>query len=122
MGTAIALCGALLGVTARAPGRWVTPASILAEPGEDGASGQSSPGRLGAAVLATAAYLAAFEPLGYLLATPPYVTTIVLIQRPPRPWSVLAPAVLLTASFYVAFRFGLLIPVPDGLLETWVSW
>ena len=29
---------------------------------------------------------------------------------------------LVTLALYAAFRFGLLIPVPDGLLEPWLPW
>jgi hypothetical protein len=27
-----------------------------------------------------------------------------------------------TLALYAAFRFGLLIPVPDGILEPWLPW
>jgi putative tricarboxylic transport membrane protein len=118
MGTAIGVCGLLLAVCAFAPGRWTAPAPILAESGDNQEPpGEISPARLIAAVLLTGAYVAAFEPLGYLLATPPYVTAIVLVHGGARGRALLVPPLLLTAAFYATFRFGLLIPVPDGLLS-----
>jgi hypothetical protein len=70
----------------------------------------------------TGAYVAAFEPIGYLLATPPYVAGIVLVHGGGRRRDLLLPPLLLTMVFYAAFRFGLLIPVPDGVLESWLPW
>jgi len=123
LGAAIGLCGILLGGGALVPGRWTAPVTVLVESGPDGETpGAFSPGRLAGAVALTAAYVAAFEPLGYLLATPPYVAAILLVHGGAR-WRALVTApVLLTAALYAAFRFGLLIPVPDGLLERWLPW
>ncbi|HEU5321602.1 MAG TPA: tripartite tricarboxylate transporter TctB family protein, partial [Methylomirabilota bacterium] len=78
--------------------------------------------RLAAAFAVTAAYVAAFEPVGYLLATPPYVAAILLIHGgAPRRAGVVAP-VLVTLALYAGFRFGLLVPVPDGVLERVLPW
>jgi putative tricarboxylic transport membrane protein len=122
MGAAIALCGLLYAAAAAAPGRWGLPAPMLAESaGDDEGSAEMMPLRLTAAVALTAAYIAVFEPVGYVLATPAYIASLVLLHGGRGRVLLLAPA-LLTAAFYAAFRFGLLIPVPDGLLEPWLMW
>jgi hypothetical protein len=123
LGAAIGLCGLLLGGGTLLSWRWTAPVGLLAESDPDGETpGAFSPGRLVGAIGVTAAYLAAFEPLGYLLATPPYVAAILLVHGGGR-WPTLVTApVLLAAAFYAAFRFGLLIPVPDGVLEAWLPW
>ena len=54
---------------------------------------------------------------GYLLATPLYFVAILLLQPGARARAFVAAPVLVTLALYAAFRFGLLIPVPDGLLE-----
>ena len=59
---------------------------------------------------------------GYLLATPLYVVAILLLQPGARARAFVAAPVLVTLALYAAFRFGLLIPVPDGLLEPWLPW
>ncbi|HLE43120.1 MAG TPA: tripartite tricarboxylate transporter TctB family protein [Methylomirabilota bacterium] len=123
LGAAIGLCGVLLGGGALLSCRWTAPVAVLAESGPDGETPEAfSPGRLAAAVALTAAYIAAFEPLGYLLATPPYVAALLLVHGAASARAVVTAPVLLTAAFYAAFRFGLLIPVPDGLLERWIPW
>jgi hypothetical protein len=68
-------------------------------------------------MVTTAAYLAAFEPLGYLLATPPYVAAIMLIHGGAGRRALLMAPILTTVVLYATFRFGLLIPVPGGILE-----
>jgi putative tricarboxylic transport membrane protein len=123
MGTAIGVCGLLLAAVAFAPGRWTAPSPLLADAvGEEEPPGSFSPMRLCAAVVLTGAYIAAFEPMGYLLATPPYVAALILIHGGARWRGFLLSPFLLTVAFYAAFRFGILIPVPDGLLETWLPW
>ncbi len=120
---AIGLCGLLLAVTALAPGSLAGAAPLLVEDGgEDPGPGDFSPGRLVAAVVATAAYVAAFEPLGYLLATPLYLAAILLVHGGASRQALWTAPVLVTAAFYAAFRFGLLVPVPDGVLEPWLPW
>jgi hypothetical protein len=104
--------------------RWSTSAPVFVESADDDASegGMLSPWRLAGAIVATAAYLIAFERLGYLLATPGYMLAILFLQPGIRPRALLAAPVLVAATLYAAFRFGLLIPVPDGLLEGWLPW
>ena len=123
LGAGILLCGLLLGAAVLLfrglPER--TGAFIESGPQEEEA-GPFSPVRLVGAVIATGAYIAAFEPIGYLLATPVYVLAIALIHgATPRRARLVAP-LLTTVALYVAFRFGLRIPVPEGLLEMLLPW
>ena len=124
LGAAIALCGLLLGVSALVGDRWTASAAMFVETADDDASEGDllSPWRLVGAIAATAAYLVAFERLGYLLATPGYVVTILLLHTGVRARAFLTAPVLVTLALYAAFRFGLLIPVPDGILEPWLPW
>jgi putative tricarboxylic transport membrane protein len=125
LGAAIAACGLLLGVVAVLGDRWTASAAVLIESSAaDDATegGLLSPWRLVGAVVATAAYIAAFEPLGYLLATPGYLMAILLLHDGARARALLTVPVLVTLVLYAAFRFGLLIPVPDGVLERWLPW
>jgi putative tricarboxylic transport membrane protein len=125
LGAAIGLCGVLLAVTTLAPGRFATAPPVFLESGGDddsAAAGTFSPGRLVAAIGITAAYVAAFEPLGYLVATPLYVAALALVHGGVSRGALVTAPVLLAGAFYAAFRFGLLIPVPDGVLERWLPW
>jgi putative tricarboxylic transport membrane protein len=124
LGAAIALCGLLLGVAALLGDGWTASAALFVESADDDSGeGESlSPWRLAGAIVATAAYLVAFERLGYLLATPGYVVGILLLQQGIRVRALLTAPVLVTLALYGAFRFGLLIPVPDGILEPWLPW
>ncbi len=119
----IMVCGILLGagqlVFGAQPAR-MGPLSD-AEP-EEAETGPFSPARLAGAVLATAAYLAGFESLGYLVATPLYVATIMLIHGGVARRSLLVAPLLTTVVLYATFRFGLLIPVPPGILEGLLPW
>ena len=124
LGAAIALCGLLLGAAAMLGDRWTASTAVFVEAADDDASEGElhSPWRLVGAVAATAAYLFAFERLGYLLATPLYVAAILLLHSGVRARAFLTAPVLVTLALYAAFRFGLLIPVPDGILEPWLPW
>jgi len=124
LGAAIALCGLLLGVVATLGDRWTASAAVFVESADDDASEGElrSPWRLVGAIVATAAYLVAFERLGYLLATPGYVVAILLLHQGSRGRAFLTAPVFVTVALYAAFRFGLLIPVPDGILESWLPW
>jgi len=75
LGAAIGVCGLLLAAATVLGDRWTTSAAMFVETADDDASegGLESRWRLVGAVAATAAYLVAFERLGYLLATPLYV-------------------------------------------------
>jgi len=124
LGAAIAACGLLLGVVAVLGDRWTASAAVLVESADDDATegGLLSPWRLVGAIVVTAAYIALFEPLGYLLATPGYLVAILLLHDGVRARALVTAPVLVTLALYAAFRFGLLIPVPDGVLERWLPW
>jgi putative tricarboxylic transport membrane protein len=117
LGGGMALCGLLLLV-----GRAVRPAprpALLAEgPSEIEDVGPFSPSRLLLVIVATAVYVAAFEPLGYLLATPPYVAALLLIHGAVPQRALLAAPVLVALALYAGFRLGLNVPLPGGILET----
>jgi putative tricarboxylic transport membrane protein len=119
LGAGIALCGLLLGVGALFCWQ-AEQAGFLSDPGgvEQVEKGPFSPTRLVGAVGATAIYVAAFEPVGYLIATPLYVMAILLIHGgTPRRTLIVAP-VMITTVLYLTFRFALRIPVPGGVLES----
>ena len=124
LGAGIAVCGLLLGASTALGDRWATSAAVFLESADDDASegGLLSPWRLIGAIGLTAAYLIAFERLGYLLATPAYVVAILLLQTGTVGRAFLTAPVFVTVALYAAFRFGLLIPVPDGILESWLPW
>jgi hypothetical protein len=50
------------------------------------------------------------------------VVAILLLHPGVRARAFLTAPVLVTLALYAAFRFGLLIPVPDGVLEAWLPW
>jgi hypothetical protein len=118
LGAGIAFCGLLLGFGALF--RWQPQQSGLLLDGggtEEVEKGPFSPMRLLGAVVATAIYVAAFESVGYLIATPLYVVAILLIHGG-APWRTLVVApVVITTVLYLTFRFALRIPVPGGILE-----
>lgn len=124
LGAGILLCGALLAAAALLFRGGPQRASALIESGPEGEpeAGPFSPGRLLGAIAATAIYVGAFESLGYLLATPPYVAAILGIHGGASRRSVVLAPLLVTLALYAAFRFGLRIPVPDGILERSLPW
>ena len=105
--------------------RWTASAAMFVETADDDASegGLESPWRLVGAVAATAAYLFAFERLGYLLATPLYVVAILLLHAG-RARAGLRDGARAGDRWRSTPRSGSasLIPVPDGLLEPWLPW
>lgn len=124
LGAGIAACGLLLGTAALVFRGQPARTGPLAEPGpdEEAEAGPFSPARLIGAIVATAAYVAVFEPLGYLVVTPPYVAAILLIHGGALRRALLVAPILVTIVLYVTFRFGLLIPVPLGILEGILPW
>lgn len=126
LGAGIALCGALLaaGVLVGVSGIPGLGTTLMADApeGDIEEEGEFSHWRLIAAVGITALYVAAFEPVGYLLATPAYIAAIMLAHGGARPRSVLSAAIAVTIVLYASFRFGLLIPVPVGLLRGILPW
>jgi len=123
LGAGIAVCGALLAGTALV-GTGDSAAGLLAEAEADveAEAGPFSRARFLGAIVVTAAYVAAFGPLGYLLATPPYVAAIILIHGGAARRALLIAPLLVTVVLYVTFRFGLLIPVPEGILDGRLPW
>lgn len=119
LGAGIVACGVLLGAAWLLLGSQPARMGLLsdAEPEEDAEVGPFSPIRLLGAVLATAAYLGAFEPVGFLLTTPLYVAVIMGIHGGVTRRTLLLAPPLTTIVLYATFRFGLLIPVPMGILE-----
>lgn len=117
LGAMIAICGALLAagvVLARA--RPAVRVGGGTDPDDD-TVGAFSVSRLVAAIALTGVYLALFEPLGYLLATPLYVVSVMLLHRGAPPRMLVLTPLLVTVTLYIVFKYGLLIPVPDGILE-----
>jgi len=117
LGGGMALCGLLL-----LAGKFVRPATrpvlLLEGPSDSEDAGPFSPSRLVAVIVATAIYVAAFEPLGYLLATPLYVAALLLIHGAVPRRALLAAPILITVALYAGFRLGLNVPLPGGILET----
>jgi putative tricarboxylic transport membrane protein len=111
LGLVMLACGVALGVLPqRAP-------TADAPEGVAEARGALAPRPLFGAIGLTAAYLAVLEPVGYLLATPPYLAGLLLVQGrvAPRPFvlTVLGIPLVLYALFAVAMR----VPLPPGPLE-----
>lgn len=121
LGWGIGLCGLLLGAAKLVFRGQAARVGVLSDAGpDDDASaegGPFSPARLIGAIAATAAYLAVFTPLGYLVATPLYVLAIMLICGGAGRRALLIAPLAVTAALYASFRYGLLIPIPAGLLE-----
>jgi len=123
LGAGIALCGLLLAAAEflfRGEPSVAGPLSDASPEEED--AGPFSLARFVGAIGATALYVAAFSTLGYLLATPPYIAAILLIHGGTRTRALLIAPFVVTIALYVTFRFGLLIPVPDGILDGVLPW
>jgi len=119
LGAGIALCGILLAggvLLFRGRGGQVK-LTMEPDPEDEGeAGGPFSPGRLAGAIGATAVYLGAFEPLGYLLATTGYVLVLMLLHGGASSRSLAITPPIAALVLYAVFKFGLLIPVPAGVL------
>lgn len=115
----MAICGILLAAGAlvfRGRPRRRTP-TLDVDDEEAAESGPASPVRLIGAIAVTGVYLMLFEPLGYLLSTPLYVAGVLLLHGgAPRRALVITP-VAVTLGLYATFKYGLLIPLPEGVLE-----
>lgn len=120
LGSAIALCGVLLLVAALLPGAPRRSSAglldLVAEPEEE-PTAPFSPARLALAFVATVAYVATFEPLGQLLATPPYIAALMLIHGGARRRTLFIAPILVTAVLFLGFRGALGVPLPGGPLE-----
>ncbi len=120
LGAAIALCGVLLLVAALFPAAPRRSSAglldLVVEPEEEPAAPFSAR-RLGLAIAATVGYVVAFEPLGQLLATPPYVAAVMLIHGGAGRRALFIAPLLVTATLFLGFRGGLQVPLPGGPLE-----
>jgi len=126
LGAGIALCGVLLVVGMllfrRAPAG-AGPGLLADMDPEDEAAADAGPfslTRLVGAVAVTAAYLAAFEPVGYLPSTWVYVLALMLLHGGARGRSLVTTPPIVTLVLYLTFKFGLKIPIPEGILDRWV--
>ncbi len=92
--------------------RWLKPTSV----GEDEtfATGEPSPVRLFGVIILSAAYLAAMEPFGYILASPPYAAATLLLLGVRSPWRIAGAVAPMVVVLYITFQFGLGIPLPRG--------
>jgi putative tricarboxylic transport membrane protein len=108
----IVACGVALGV---APER---PSSAGGAPdGEAEERGALAPRPLLGAIALTAAYLAVLEPAGYLLATPPYLAALLLVQGRVTPRAFVLTVLGLPVALYVLFAVVMRVPLPPGPLE-----
>ena len=69
------------------------------------------------AIALTAAYLAVLEPAGYLLATPPYLAALLLVQGRVTPRAFVLTVLGVPAVLYVLFAVAMRVPLPPGPLE-----
>jgi putative tricarboxylic transport membrane protein len=122
LGAGIAVCGLLLGAGAFLYPGGPGPAAAFGEPPPEEPGAPFSPWRLAGAIVATGGYLLVFDPLGYLLSTPAYVAAILAVHGGASRTAGLAAPLLVTAALYAAFRFGLGIPIPPGVLEPVLPW
>ena len=65
----------------------------------------------------TALYLAVLEPAGYLLATPPYLAALLLVQGRVTPRAFVFTVLGLPAVLYLLFAVAMRVPLPAGPLE-----
>jgi len=73
--------------------------------------------RIGGTVLIMVLYLAALEPLGYLLATPLALAALMVFLGSRRWGLIIVVAIAATAVVYVGFRKGMLILLPGGIFD-----
>lgn len=126
LGAGIALCGVLLVIGMlffrRAPAG-AGPGLLADMNPEDETAADAGPfslTRLVGAVAITAAYLAAFEPVGYLPSTWVYVLALMLLHGGAPGRSLVTTPPIVTLVLYLTFKFGLKIPIPEGILDRWV--
>ena len=107
----ILACGVALGV---APER---PSSAGAPDGEAEERGALAPRPLLGAIGLTGAYLAVLEPAGYLLATPPYLAALLLVQGRVTTRAFVLTVLGLPVALYILFAVVMRVPLPPGPLE-----
>jgi putative tricarboxylic transport membrane protein len=106
---------ALLGLVVLACG--VALAVLPQKAGDAEPRGALAPRPLLGAIALTAAYLAVLEPAGYLLATPPYLAALLLVQGGVKPRAMILTALGVPAVLYVLFAVAMRVPLPPGPLE-----
>jgi putative tricarboxylic transport membrane protein len=111
LGLVILACGVALGVTARR-----APAAGVSDEDAE-ARGALAPRSLFGAIGLTAAYLAVLEPAGYLLATPPYLGALLLVQGRVTPRAFVLTVLGVPAVLYALFAVAMRVPLPPGPLE-----
>lgn len=79
--------------------------------------GRLAPGSLLGAIACTALYLAVLEPAGYLLATPPYLAALLLLQGRVTARAFVLTVLGLPAALYALFAVAMRVPLPAGPLE-----
>ena len=126
LGAAIAVCGLLLGATALLGDRWTAVGRDVRRVRATTTPAREEPElRPGGSSVPSSRPRPTWSPSsasGYLLATAA-ATWWRSCSCTGRPGArVLTAPVLVTVALYAAFRFGLLIPVPDGILEPWLPW
>jgi putative tricarboxylic transport membrane protein len=111
---------ALLGLVIVACG--VTLAAVPEKPLSAGvpdgeARGALAPRPLLGAIGLTGAYLAVLELAGYLLATPPYLAALLLVQGRVTARAFVLTVLCLPVGLYVLFAVIMRVPLPPGPLE-----
>jgi putative tricarboxylic transport membrane protein len=111
LGLVVLACGVALGVAPRASFPGGEPE---ADPQPRGAL---APRPLLGAIALTAAYLAVLEPASYLLATPPYLAALLLVQGRVTPRAFVLTVLGVPAVLYALFAVAMRVPLPPGPLE-----
>jgi hypothetical protein len=104
-------CGVALGVASRAA------PSAGAPEGDAAVRGALAPRPFLGAIGLTAAYLAVLEPAGYLLATPPYLAALLLVQGRITARAFVLTVLGLPMVLYALFAVAMRVPLPAGPLE-----
>lgn len=110
----ILACGVALVV---APERPSSTGGVPDGEAEEEERGALAPRPLLGAIALTAAYLAVLEPAGYLLATPPYLAALLLVQGRVAPRAFVLTVLGLPVALYVLFSVVMRVPLPPGPLE-----
>jgi putative tricarboxylic transport membrane protein len=110
LGLVVLACGIGLAIGARL--------QAGAAPADDAETrGPLAPRPLLGGIGLTALYLAALEPAGYLLATPPYLAALLLLQGRVTARAFLLTVLGLPAALYALFAVAMRVPLPTGPLE-----
>jgi putative tricarboxylic transport membrane protein len=111
LGLVIVACGLALAVVPE------KPLPDGAPDGQAEARGALAPRPLLGAIGLTGAYLAVLEPAGYLLATPPYLAALLLVQGRVTTRAFVLTVLCLPVGLYVLFAVIMRVPLPPGPLE-----